>query len=310
MRWLRIGLLVVGLFAVVPPVLAQTKDENKKALTLGHDGLAAYNKGDWAEARAKFAEADRLAHSPVFVLYLARSARNAGDLTAAKEAYDRLVMEVVPPGAPAPWAAAVASAKLERAELEKKLAELAAAAPTSTASAAPTVVPTTTAVPTAAAVPTTAAAPGLSGTAAPTSTAPFPTATTASPSNTAVPPGGPAQGEPGSIVPGVSVVALGAVGLGVGIGLFVHAKSMADGVLERCAGKALCPAEDQAVRDSAIGVADGATAALAVGGALLATGAVLLVIRPGGKPASCESGARRAAGVGVDPGVRVFLNTC
>ena len=295
MRWFRIGLLVAGLLAVVPPVLAQTKDENQKALALGHDGLAAYNKGDWAEARAKFAEADRLAHSPVFVLYLARSARNAGDLSAAKEAYDRVVIEVVAPGAPAPWAAAVTSAKQERAELEKKLAELAAAAPTSTASATPTVVPTTTAVPAATAAPTTTA-PGLSGTAGPSTTA-APSATSATAPTSSAAPGAPApRGEPGSIVPGLSVASLGAAGLGVGIGLFVHAKSMADGVLERCAGKALCPAEDQAVRDSAIGAADGATAALAVGGALLATSVVLLVVRPGGKPAPAKAGLAVQAG--------------
>ena len=292
MRWFRIGLLVAGLLAVVPPVLAQTKDENQKALALGHDGLAAYNKGDWAEARAKFAEADRLAHSPVFVLYLARSARNAGDLAAAKVAYDKLAVEVVPVTAPAPWGAAVVSGRQEREELEKRLAELAAAAAAASASATASAAPTaTTTAPTATAPTSTATAP---------TSAPRATGTTAPfgvPSGSAVGPGGPGPGEQqGSIVPGLGAIALGAVALGVGTGMFVHAKSMADGVLERCIDRPLCPAEDRAVKDSAIGLADGATAAFAVGGGLLAAGVVLLIVRPGSKSAPAK------AGLAVQPG--------
>ena len=283
MRLFRFGLFVAVWLAVAPPVLAQAGDATQRALVLGHAGLTAYNKGNWVEARSKFAEAEELAHSPVFVLYLARSARNAGDLAAAKVAYDKLAVEVVPVTAPAPWGAAVVSGRQEREELEKRLAELAAAA--AAASAAPTA---TTTAPTATAPTSTATAP---------TSAPRATGTTAPfgvPSGSAV---GPGPGEQqGSIVPGVGAIALGAVALGVGTGMFVHAKSMADGVLERCIDRPLCPAEDRAVKDSAIGLADGATAAFAVGGGLLAAGVVLLIVRPGSKSAPAK------AGLAVQPG--------
>src|SRR5262249_26490588 len=95
--------LLAPSLAIAMPALAQTADSDR-ALALGHEGLDLYNKGDWQSCQARFIEADRLAHSPVFVLYLARCARNAGDLRVAMTAYDRLVVEVVPAGSPAPWA--------------------------------------------------------------------------------------------------------------------------------------------------------------------------------------------------------------
>ncbi len=264
LRLLSIVAALAPALFVVPHALAQPASDGRSALTLGHEAIGLYNKGSWAEARAKFEEAERLTHSPVFVLYLARCARNAGDLAAAREAYRQLVKEVVPKDAPAPWAAAVESGKQELPELERRIAETGSAptasapSPSSTASTAP------------------------AGTAAPSSSAaPGPTVNVSSGPDR----GGVAGPQRGSIAPGALALGLGAVAVGVGVGLFAHASSIAAGVNERCGARATCP-EELANKNTAVNFADGATGAFIVGAAALAAGVVLVIVRPGGKPAT------------------------
>lgn len=268
LRWLSIVAALAPALFVVPHALAQPASDGRSALTLGHEAIGLYNKGSWAEARAKFEEAERLTHSPVFVLYLARCARNAGDLAVAREAYRRLVKEVVPKDAPAPWAAAVESGKQELPELERRIAETSAAptasapSPSGTASTAPAGAPAGTAAP------SSSAAPGSTGN------------VSSGPDR-----GGLAGPQRGSIAPGALALGLGAVGVGVGVGLFAHASSIAAGVNERCGGRATCP-EELANKNTAVNFADGATGAFIVGAAALAAGVVLVIVRPGGKPAT------------------------
>lgn len=263
---------------------AQSDGDPGRALALGHEGMALYNKGSWTEARGKFEQAEALTHSPVFVLYLARSARNAGDLFAAKAAYGKLVTEVVPAGSPAPWSAAVESAKQELPELEKRIAEAAASASAS-ATAAPQ--PSATSAPTSAVVAT--AAPTTSASASPSASAPQGPSASASTS---------AEPARGSLVPGLAAVGIGAGGIAVGIGLFAHALSLASDIRGRCEGS-LCLTADAAKKDTAFSFADGATAAFAMGGAALAAGVVLLIVRPGGS-------AKAGAGLYLRPGVASF----
>jgi len=250
------ALLVAASLALVAPTFAQTAAENDRALALGHEGLDLYNKGNWAEARVKFAEADRLAHSPVFVLYLARSARNAGDLVTARVAYDRLAAEVVPAGAPAPWTSAVESGKQELIELQKRLAE---AAPPALASATPS----------------------------PSTTASVPVATTTATLGNSRPIAGVARPLPEEtaadrlrpVAPGLAIIGVGVIGLGVGTGMFVHAKSTADAILKRCDTTTnVCAAEDLPAKRAAVDFANGATIAAAIGGAAIATGLVLVYV--------------------------------
>src|SRR5690349_20782210 len=111
------------LLALSAPALAETASDPEKARTLGHEGIDLYNKGSWSEAQHKFEEAEKLAHSPVFLLYLARSARNAGDFATAKAAYEKAAAEALPKEAPAPWAAAVKDATVELEALKKRIAE-------------------------------------------------------------------------------------------------------------------------------------------------------------------------------------------
>ncbi len=286
------------------PVLAQTASDGDRAIAAGHDALDLYNKGSWAAARTRFEDADRLMHSPVFLLYAARCARNAGDLAAAKALYERVARETLPASAPPPWANAVASAKEELAALVKRMAE---ASPTATASSSAPV-PTASSsapVPTAsssAPVPTTSStAPvptaSASGT---TSAAPLPSL---APTSSAAPsisasagPGAPEPAQTGTLAPGLAALGVGLAGIGAGIGMFVHAKSIADGILERCGDSPKCSKDDLPNRQSAYDFAGGSTGAFLGGGLLAATGVALLIWRPFGRS------AHPGQGVTVQPG--------
>lgn len=266
-------LLVTALAATQPmsAVHAQPANVNQRAVTLGHEGLAAYNKGNWAEARAKFGEAEALSHSPVFLLYMARSARNAGDLKAALLDYQKVVAEVVGASTPAPWSNAIASAKQELPEVEKKLAAETAAQPATTATAA---VPSTSATASPPVMPTTSATAGPVNTGVSTASSP-----TGAPSTlpTSAPSGGVSPW-----VPGIIGLTVGALAAGVGVGAFVDAKGKADAVLKNCDPNSNnCSPNDAEKAQNAKDMANVATGALVFAAAFAAAGVVLLIVRPG-----------------------------
>lgn len=257
------------------PVHAQSADLNQRAVTLGHEGLAAYNKGNWAEARAKFGEAEALSHSPVFLLYIARSARNAGDLKAALSDYQKVIAEVVGSSTPAPWSNAIASAKQELPEVEKKLAEQTAAQPSTTATA-PSASASAAVYPTASTqgVPTVSPTAGPFHTGGPNSTPP-----TGVPSS--LPTVAPASGI-GPWIPGMIGLAAGAVAAGIGVGAFVDAKGKADAVLKNCDPNSNnCLPGDAEKAQNAKDMGNVATGALVGAAAFAAAGVVLLIVRPG-----------------------------
>ncbi len=111
-------LLALAVASVTPPGRAQEAD---KALSAGHAGLERYQAGDWNEALALFRAADRLAHSPVFTLYMARCERNLGRLLAARVLLLRLADENVSPDAPTAWRRALDDARRDLAELNAKI---------------------------------------------------------------------------------------------------------------------------------------------------------------------------------------------
>jgi len=295
----RFALLLGASLALSTPALAQPASDSDRAIAAGHDALNLYNKGSWSEARAKFEEAEKLAHSPVFLLYAARCARNAGDLAGAKALYERVTGESVPQGAPAPWAEAVKSANEELTALKKRIAE---GAPTASASAPVPTASVSAPVPTAsvsAPVPTASVS------------APVPTASVSLPVPTAsimvVDPWGvaPRRGSPGneassdgSLVPGLVTLGVGVAALGTGIGLFAHAKSTADGILARC-GEGPCLPEDEPKKNTAYDFARASTAAIVGGGVLGAAGVVLLLWRPFGRSAPPKQGVTVAPGLGM-----------
>ncbi len=281
---LAFGVMVLS----TTPALAQPASDGDRAITAGHDALDLYNKGSWAPARTRFEEADRLMHSPVFLLYAARCARNAGDLAAAKGLYERVAAETLPAGAPPPWASAVTSAKVELAEVTKRLAE---AVPTATVSAGPTAPPVVTSAPLPTSTGVATGAPAVSATAAiAPSAAPSASATTA-PTGSITP--SPATG---SLVPGIVTLGIGLAGLGASIGTFAHAKSIANGILERCGDNPTCSDDELPNRKAAYDFAAASTGAFIGGTVLAAAGVALLIWRPFGRPSP-------AGQVVVQPGI-------
>jgi hypothetical protein len=126
-RPVRTWLLASLLFLLAVPVFAQDAPPDgasDEAIALGEKALEEYGHGRHAAAYALFARAERLAHTPVFVLYMARCQRGLGRLLDARALYRRTAAEAVPEGAPAPLSEAVADAQRELAELEATIPSL------------------------------------------------------------------------------------------------------------------------------------------------------------------------------------------
>jgi hypothetical protein len=248
--------------------------------------------------------ADRIVHSPVLVLYMARCRRNTGKLLGARGLFQRLVSEPVAASAPAQWHEA-------RADAERELAALAGHVPSVRVSLAggaegPDVAVLVDGVPFGRDALARALeldpgrhrfeAAGRDGRRAvvdvelgdgererPVRLAfgPSPTVT-ASP---AAPMPTPAE-EPagsGALVPGIVTLSVGGAGLVAGAVTGLLAISTADGVIEGCNGSA-CRPEDEADADRARALATASTVSFIAGGALVATGVVLLIVAPGDDP--------------------------
>lgn len=110
------------MFLLAGPAFAQTAAE--RALTLAYEGDALFAKGKWSDAYDRFAEAEKLEHSPVFVLYMARARRNANQLLSAASLYRKVASEKQPSDAPKPFRDALADAVSELAETEARTPRL------------------------------------------------------------------------------------------------------------------------------------------------------------------------------------------
>jgi tetratricopeptide (TPR) repeat protein len=109
-------LLILGLTLSWPVKLcAEERSASQEAIRLGYEGLALYQEGRWAEALAHFTQANITAHSPVFVLYMARCQRNVHRLLEAAAELEKLLKADRQVGAPSSWENALRDA---RAELE------------------------------------------------------------------------------------------------------------------------------------------------------------------------------------------------
>ncbi|MEZ4376084.1 MAG: hypothetical protein R3B07_35085 [Polyangiaceae bacterium] len=119
---------VALLLSAAAPVGAQPSagpDEatRAEARRLGYDGLSAFEAKRWAVAYERFRAAEELVHSPVFILYMARSKSKLGDLLEAS----RLLASVERSGSPgedAAWQRARDDAALELQELERRIPKL------------------------------------------------------------------------------------------------------------------------------------------------------------------------------------------
>jgi Tetratricopeptide repeat len=98
-----------------------SEPQERTALRLGHDGLKLFEAQRFNEAHAQFAAAERLAHSPVFLLYMARCRYKTGKLLEARALLARVSAEPVPEDAPEAWRRAVSDARAEHSSLLERV---------------------------------------------------------------------------------------------------------------------------------------------------------------------------------------------
>jgi hypothetical protein len=83
--------------------------------------LKLFQSGAWDAAYAEFSAADSLSHSPVFILYMARSRTHAGQWVLARALYERLLCEELSADTPPQWQAAVEDARTELRALAPRI---------------------------------------------------------------------------------------------------------------------------------------------------------------------------------------------
>lgn len=132
MRRLTLGVVAVGLAmgAFALPARAQSDDDKSTARSLGQDGQDALDKKDFAKASDLFRRAVKIfddAKAPVpptLLLGFARASAGKGTVIASQEAYNRIIRQGTPPGAPALFVAAVEDAKKEIDAVSNRIASV------------------------------------------------------------------------------------------------------------------------------------------------------------------------------------------
>jgi hypothetical protein len=97
------------------------------ARTKAARALQLFDERRWAEAFEAFKEADDLYHAPTLTLAMAQCQRNMGRLLAARALYQHLVDEPLPPDAPEKFLRAPITARSELAALDGRIPKVAIA---------------------------------------------------------------------------------------------------------------------------------------------------------------------------------------
>jgi hypothetical protein len=119
--------LLTALALLAAPLTAGAQTEpteltrNAHAVASGQDGLEAFRRGDWATAYSRFHDAETFAHSPVFLLYMARARARQGASAEALDLYARVARESLDERVPDSWRSAVEQARAEGSELGARL---------------------------------------------------------------------------------------------------------------------------------------------------------------------------------------------
>jgi hypothetical protein len=302
--WLAL-LLTLALSSAPSSRASAQADAVKQALELGYEGDRLYAQGSWAEAYQRFADADALAHSPVFVLYMARCRKNAGRLLEARALYDRVMTEPVPTSAPQPFREAREDARAERGELDRRIVSVRVRV--RGADGAPAAL-TIDGKPLGAGEGATPLDPGAHALVARSGgRVARRTVNLAEGSGTTLveldlaaggAPAPVADHEPGSLTPAWVALGVGLVGLVAGSVTGGIAAVKAGDVKEGCQGNH-CRQQDAGDLDTAQTLATASTIAFAVGGVGLAAAGVLFVVRPGGGAPAAPSATPSQAWVGV-----------
>jgi hypothetical protein len=307
-----------------------TDEERAVARTAAAAGVDLLQQGRYAEALDRFQRAESLVHAPTHLLYIARTQVKLGQLIEASETYLKITHEVLPADAPRPFVDAQASAAQEAKELEARIPTLlirvegagaldatvtmdgAALPPAMIGMAAP-VNPGSHALRAVGKDGTSAElrvklAPGSHETAVLQLRAnePSPPPSTAPGAATTPAPGGETPSPEGGM--GLGTV-LGWIGVGVGVaGLAVGTAFVAINRTKRTDANDLCPngrcppddkPKIQSLDQQADDASTGAWIGYVAGGALVATGLVLLFTSGGAKKRDASRGLRPWIGPGA-----------
>jgi len=101
---------------------AETDEERSGARAAAQEGASAFKEHRWADAVDMFTRAESLVHSPVHLLFIARSRDKLGQLVEAREYYLKITREGISDSAPAAFLKAQQDAQKELATLEPRLA--------------------------------------------------------------------------------------------------------------------------------------------------------------------------------------------
>lgn len=298
------------------PVLAQQAPQNqpedpkREARRKGEEALKLFGADRWEEARRLFREADKLYHAPTLELYAARCERKLGMLLEARATYEHLIAEVLPPNNPKPFLEAQEVAKEELEKLRPRIpivkivvkgVEPRSAKVTVDGHAVSVIEGNMTEV-----------NPGNHRIEASVAGAnPFvryfgiseggtKTIELALSKGASTPSLQPQIEEPvskGSLVPGGVLLGAGGAGLAVGAVTGILAFNTVSEYRQRCEANHCLPA-DAEKGDSAKLLGNISTAAFVAGGALAATGVVLLLVRPGGGSTEQAATVRAELGPG------------
>jgi hypothetical protein len=104
-------------------------DERAGARAAATEGAKAFDEKRYADAADFFSRAESVVHSPVHLLYIARSQAALGALVKAEETYRKLSREELAPNAPPAFRKAVEDANRELKELEPRLPRVTVSVP-------------------------------------------------------------------------------------------------------------------------------------------------------------------------------------
>ncbi|MCC6528448.1 MAG: hypothetical protein IT373_37730 [Polyangiaceae bacterium] len=125
---LLLVVLVAAFFATALPSVARAQPDEPseadkaQARRLGEEGQKALDQKNYEVAYDRFKRAESLFHAPTLLLGLARSSLGLGKVVQAQEAYNKIIREKLPKGAPDPFVRAQEDAKKEIVGLDQKIA--------------------------------------------------------------------------------------------------------------------------------------------------------------------------------------------
>src|SRR3974390_1746898 len=108
---LAFSLAMGAIMSTAHLAFAQSDDDRATARALGQEGQAALDNKSWATAEDRFRRADKLVHAPTLEIGLARALAAQAKYVEAQEAYNKIIREGVPPGAPPAFKQALEDAK-------------------------------------------------------------------------------------------------------------------------------------------------------------------------------------------------------